>query len=97
MVHFWKIENVKNVVWILYLIIVYYAISFQPNGKIFLSNSNSHYVSNKVIAMTNLVKISHDIVLCNRVIYDFQQSSNTTLTAYDDTTVMCKSISSYES
>ncbi len=27
MVRFWKVENVKNVVWILYLIIVYYAIT----------------------------------------------------------------------
>jgi hypothetical protein len=92
MVCFLNIENAENMVRIFYLIIVFYAIPVQSNAKIFFSNSNNHYILNRIITMTNLIKINHDFVPHNTVIRNFQKLSNNGLTTYDDTTIICKNI-----
>lgn len=92
MVRFLKMKTAENMVWIFHLIIIYYAISVQSNEKIFFSNLNNHYISNKLMTMIKLIKNNHDFVPHNTVIYDFQRLSNSTLTTYDDRTIICKNI-----
>jgi hypothetical protein len=76
-------HNAKNMVWILYLIIVYYLTSVQPNKEIFFSNLNDWHTSNKIIAAAKLDRTDHNCVSHCTVANNFQQLSNSTITNKD--------------
>jgi hypothetical protein len=86
-------HNAKNMVWILYLILVYYLTSVQPNKEIFFSSLNDWYTSNKIIATAKLDRTDYNCVSHYTITGNFQQLSNSIVTDKDYIEIKCKKTS----